>query len=234
MSARRSTLHARRRHAAAATTVAAGVVHVAAAGPHLSEGWLLAASFLAMGMLQLALGIGLALRPGGRVIGFGAVGVHVIALSAWALSRTVGLPAVLHPGVEPVGLADGIAASMALAAVVLLAWRATRPAPMGRSRAASVTVFTFAWVLAITGTATGLSDLAGPQHGHDAGEHEADHHDATHDDTGNAPHHDTLEHETSAPRPQPEPRPEAADEAESATPSPGSPEDHTHAPGDEH
>lgn len=234
MSERRSTLHARRRHAAAAATAAAGVVHVAAAGPHLSEGWVLAAGFLAMGMLQLALGIGLAVRRGGRVVDLGAVGVHVIALSAWALSRTVGLPAFLHPGVEPVGLADAIAASMALAAVVLLAWRASRPAPMGRSRAASVTVFTFAWVLAVTGTAAGLGDLADTEHGHEAADHEvADHHDAAHD-TGNAEDHDTGASATTTPRPDPEPPHEVVEEPEAATTSPASPEDHTHAPGEEH
>lgn len=237
MSERRSTLHARRRHAAAAATAAAGVVHVAAAGPHLSQGWVLAAGFLAMGMLQLTLGLGLAVRRGGRFLDLGAAGVHVVALCAWALSRTVGLPAFVHPGVEPVGLADAIAASMALTALVLLAWRATRPASMGRSRAASVTVFTFAWVLAITGTAAGLGDLAdtGTEHGHEAGEQgAADHHDAAHDDTGNAEHHDTGESQTATPRPEPVPPHEVVDEPEAAPTAPASPEDHTHAPGEEH
>lgn len=235
MSERRSTFHARRRHAAAAATAAAGIVHVAAAGPHLSQGWLLAAGFLAMGLLQLTLGLGLAVRRGGRFVGLGAGGVHVTALSVWALSRTVGLPPFLHSGVEPVGVADAMAASMELTAVVLLAWRATRPAPMGRSGAASVTAFTLAWVLAITGTAAGLGDLADTEHVHEAGEHEpADHHDTAHDDTGNAQHHHTGESEAATPRPEPEPSHDVIEDREAAPTSPATPEEHIHAPGEEH
>lgn len=243
MSHARPTVHARRRHAAAAASIAAGVVHVAAAGPHLSQGWLLAGGFLAMGMLQVALGIGLALRGDRRLLVLGAIGVHVVALSAWALSRTVGLPAFLHPGVEPIGAADAIAASMGLAAVVLLAWRASRPAPTGRSRAASLTVLTFTWALAITGTAAGLGDIADTPDHHHAGDHgEAGHHE------GAAGHHDAVSHDTgshtaTSPRPQPDPPSEVAhsdprtdlvEEPEPVSTSSESSEDHTHAPGQEH
>lgn len=243
MSHARSTVHARRPHAAAAASIAAGVVHVAAAGPHLSQGWLLAGSFLAVGMLQVALGVGLALRGDRSSLVLGAIGVHVVALSSWALSRTVGLPAFLHPGVEPIGAADAIAASMGLAAVVLLAWRASRPAPMRRSRAASLTVLTLTWALAITGTAAGLGDIADAPDHHHAGDHGAAGH---HDDA--AGHHDAVPHSTLSstaptPRPQPDPpsevapsdpRPDVVEEAEPASTFTESSEDHTHAPGEEH
>lgn len=236
MSHASSTFHARRRHAAAAASIAAGVVHVAATGPHLSQGWVLAGSFLAVGLLQVTLGIGLTVRGGRRFLVLGAIGVHVVALSAWALSRTVGLPAFLHPGVEPIGAADAIAASMGLAAVVLLAWRARRPAPRARSRAASLAVLTLTWALAITGTAAGLGDIATTRDDHHAGDH------------GAPGHHDAVQHEAGSstatnPQPQPDrpaevahsdPREEVVEQPEAASTVPESSEDHTHAPGDEH
>lgn len=245
MSHAKPTVHAPRRHAAAAATIAAGIVHLAATGPHLSEGWILAAGFLTVGILQVALGIGLALRGDWRSLGLGVVGIHVLALSAWALSRTVGLPAFLHPGVEPIGAADAIAASMGLVAVVLLAWRARRPASVGRSRAASLTVLTVAWALALTGTAAALGDIAHTApHGHHGGSQEsAGHHDTVPHDTGETEHPDTKDHSATSPPPQQDrpskvgpsdPQPKVVEEPADASPSPETPEDHTHAPGEEH
>lgn len=69
------------------------------------------------------------------------------------------------------GLADATTAAVELAAVVLLAWRVARPAPIGRSRAASVAVVSVAWVLAVTGSAAGLGALGQNPHGHDGAGH---------------------------------------------------------------
>lgn len=168
-----------RQHVAAAASAGAGVIHVVAAAPHASEGLLLAATFVVVGALQLTLAVLLAAGRGGSRLDRAAVGVHGIALAGWVLSRTVGLPAFLHPGVEPVGAADLTAAVFAVAAIALATWRLARPAPLRPSRPVSITVFTLAWVLAITGSAAGLETLtrAGHEHGHHAvGDHAHDHH----------------------------------------------------------
>lgn len=94
---------------------------------------------------------------------------------------------------------------MELVAVVLLAWRATRPVPMERSRATSITVFTSAWALAITGAAAGLGDIADTTDGHHAVDHEAaDHPGAVQHDTGTVEHLETGTRKVTRPRPQPD------------------------------
>lgn len=111
--------------AAVTMTAAAGVLHVAAALSHRDVSLLLAAAFLAVAAIQLAV-VATARRWPDATLEV-LVGTNLAAVGAWAVSRTVGLPLVAV-GVEPVGLAGLVTVALQLAAVglVLLAprWQA--------------------------------------------------------------------------------------------------------------
>ncbi|MDP8957739.1 MAG: hypothetical protein M3N51_00725 [Actinomycetota bacterium] len=129
------------RQSAALLTGAAGVLHLAVVAEHLAVAPVLGALFALAAGLQLAWAWLMMLRPLARFAGLlstiGAVG-NAGGVSAWALSRTVGLPFGHIPGVpEPIGLLDVTATAFQVAALAgLLAtlhpWSATRrPSPVG-------------------------------------------------------------------------------------------------------
>lgn len=109
----------------ALASVAAGGVHLAAAGAHLQESVVLAAAFLVIGSLQVVLGA-LVWRGLSRPLATALTVIHLVALAAWAASRTVGLP-VGHPGPETVGAADLVTVGLELVALAALALRSWRP-----------------------------------------------------------------------------------------------------------
>ncbi len=103
-----------------------GLVHASITPAHLAEWWALGALFAACAVAQLALGVALAVRPRPRVLR-AAIAVGVVAVAAWALSRTVGLP--LAPGrllVERAGPLDVLTTLAEAITVALLAGRLDR------------------------------------------------------------------------------------------------------------
>lgn len=97
---------------AAAASAAAGLVHAAAAGSHSADRTL-AAIFAVTAAVQLGWAALAATRPSRRVAQAG-VALGVIALLAWLVSRTTGLPlGESLSGREEVGVQDGLAALFA-------------------------------------------------------------------------------------------------------------------------
>ncbi|MEZ5135555.1 MAG: hypothetical protein R2699_11015 [Acidimicrobiales bacterium] len=110
----------------AALCIGAGAIHLAMVPAHGAESTLLALMFGAMGWLQIGLGIALVMRPSRAVLGMTAL-VQLVAIGAWIVSRTWGLPFGAHPGVpEATSWADGVTVAfegLLLGGVVLaLAW----------------------------------------------------------------------------------------------------------------
>ena len=116
MSPRRST----RGLLAALSMMGAGLIHLAAIRSHLGSPTAVA-SFTGIGIIQILLGASL-LQPGNlRFKRAVVVGVGVLTLGAWLVSRTWGLPAMSgHIGAEPVRAADLAAASLELTSLALI------------------------------------------------------------------------------------------------------------------
>ena len=96
----------------------AGLVHAAMAPAHLAASTADGVGFLVAGTVQLVVAVLVVARPsrGTSVI---AAGVSAIALGAWVVSRTAGLPYGAHEGVaESIAFVDG--ATVALEALALL------------------------------------------------------------------------------------------------------------------
>ena len=103
--------------------LAAGVIHLAQVGPHLTESWAFAAFFLIVGTVQVvAAGFLLRTWPAGW-FRFGILGSAAV-IGIWVLSRTVGLPFGPEPGgAEELGAADAAASlAEAITVVVLGLW----------------------------------------------------------------------------------------------------------------
>lgn len=145
-------------------TAAAGVTHIAAAVPHFADATVFGLSFVGAGWVQLALAAALLVRPRRPVVAAAAL-INVLALAAWALSRTVGLP-LGHSGVEPVALADAITVGLELAAVGLIAarWAGSR-IMLGRT-AGAIGVLGIAVIVATGASATAIAALGTSGHGH--------------------------------------------------------------------
>lgn len=145
----------------ALSVIGAGLIHLAAIRTHLGSP-MAVASFTGIGLVQILIGASL-LQPGAlRLKRFAVVGVGVLAVGAWLVSRTWGLPVVSgHSGPEPLGLADVAAATLQLASLllVLLPDRATATGPH-RVRGALMALP----VVAVSALAS-LSLLSVPSHG---------------------------------------------------------------------
>jgi hypothetical protein len=103
---------------AASASAGAGLVHAAAAGAH-AEHRLLAVSFAAAAVVQLAWAAMVWLRPATRALVLWGVAVQLAAVAVWAVSRTTGIGWVLGlEGVEPVTLQDATATVLELLAVL--------------------------------------------------------------------------------------------------------------------
>lgn len=157
----------------APASLLAGGIHLGAVPSHLAAWPLQAWAFLAVGLLQAGCGAAW-LVTRGRGPARALVGVHVAAVATWAVTRTVGWPAGPFAGdVEPVAVADAVAATVALVALVALflgGWqRRSRPG-RGRALAAGLGLFALAAssVALVPGLAHGPDDHAhGPdEHAH--------------------------------------------------------------------
>lgn len=87
--------------AVTASAAAAGV-HAAVTPPHLAEGALVGSFFVFSSLFQLGWAALMVLGPHRRLLELGAV-VNAACIVLWGLTRTVGLPFGLLPGVEGVG-----------------------------------------------------------------------------------------------------------------------------------
>ena len=134
-SARRETLWA---SAAVAGSAAAAIVHLLVvpghlrpeAGPWLAPAFILVAALQGAWAYAVARSLAMAsARLAGRLLQAGLL-LHGGALTVWALSRTVGLPAQIYPGPPPgVGLPDLAAVAWQLLAITsAVALLRTRPA----------------------------------------------------------------------------------------------------------
>lgn len=153
---------------AALLTAAAGATHLAAAVPHFSTNPLYGTLFVGAGWTQLILAA-LLLASARAGLARAAVVVNAMAIAAWGLSRTVGLP-LAHT--EPVLLADALTVALEVAASGVLVARLRGAAFGWRDGQPSVLP-----LIAVLALATGASTVAiaglgsgGHEHGADSGD----------------------------------------------------------------
>ncbi len=117
---------------AAACMAGAAVVHLGVDGEHFAEWWLFGVFFLVLAALQVLLAV-LSWQPVRRPMLISGMVVNLLVVALWAVTRTAGLPFGPDPGTaEAVGIPDVLTvvlelASVALAAVVLIRLRQSRP-----------------------------------------------------------------------------------------------------------
>jgi hypothetical protein len=187
--------------ALASLLAGAGLVHVAMAPAHLGSSTSDGAGFLAAGVVQLGVAALLVIRPR-RWVRASAGVVSAVAIAAWVVSRTAGLPYGEHQGTaESIAFVDGATATLEASAVVGAArWflrasdRPASDAPVPTSPRNGILLKAFS----VGALALALAAIASPSarnHGHS--EAAADgHHAATgHDHTGTA---DTATTDTAA------------------------------------
>jgi hypothetical protein len=142
---------------AGALTVAAGLVHAAAAGAH-AEHPSVVLLFAVTAAVQVGVGALLIGRPSRWALVAGA-GVNLAAATAWAVSRTAGLPLIAELAQrEAVGVQDVTATALEVVAAVLAlvaVWAA------GPARAAWSPVLLLALVPAMVGMATPATHVEG-------------------------------------------------------------------------
>lgn len=219
---------------AALTSMGAGGVHLAVAGPHLAESVALGIAFLVVGWVQVLLAAMVMRRPGPLLAG-SLVAVHALALGAWAVSRTVGLPLV-GGGVEPVGPSGLLTVALEVAAVGALALSGVG-ARAGWRMPGSAAVAAVAVVL---GTASAGVAYVGTGHGHGQRADDSSAHGEATSVVGEDPVADVRTsprspaaspgrraHPTSTPEP-------STAAAEAAGDGHGADDGHTHADGEDH
>lgn len=150
----------------ALSVMGAGLIHLAAIRSHLGSPAAVA-SFTGIGMIQLLLGASL-LQPGSfRVKRAAVLGVGVLAVGAWLISRTWGLPAVSgHAEPEAVQPTDLAAVALQLMSLVLILLPVRSP-QVHQSRRFTPTLSALP-VVAVTALAS-IALLAVPPHGHTPG-----------------------------------------------------------------
>jgi hypothetical protein len=147
----------------AVASLGAGGIHLAASGPHLAESVPLGVSFLVVGWLQVLLAAAFWRRP----TWLGAVGLaalHIAALAAWAVSRTVGLP-FGHVGPEPLGVGGLTAVGLQVVGLAAVAWFLREPA---RVRPLPFVAALGAAAVVLGGASVAVVDV-GAGHGHETG-----------------------------------------------------------------
>lgn len=157
----------RRAALASAVTLAAGLIHAAAAVPHFGDDTLLGTGFMLVGWAQIVVAGLLLRRVASRRTAAAAVAIHLGALVALVVSRTVGLP-VGHGGVEPMAFPDAVTAALEVVAVSVLLWWLTRPVVTTRHRVVAGTGLAAVWLLAMTGSTLAVADLGTSGHAHEA------------------------------------------------------------------
>jgi hypothetical protein len=148
---------------AAAIHLAAGPEHVEALGD-LGLGFYWAA--LVQGVFAVAW---LASSRSRRLASFG-IAANLALVAAWAVSRTVGLPA-LPGGAEPVGSADAVTVLLEVGLVALLmlheAPRDRRRSDHDRPRAIGTSALLAVGGVAVLATAIAMVDIGAGHHGED-------------------------------------------------------------------
>jgi hypothetical protein len=190
---------------AAAASIAAGLIHAAAAGSH-AELATLSMLFAITAVAQIGWGAAALVRPTPPVV-IAGLGINLAAFGAWLTSRTVGLSAVegLEAG-QTIGFQDGLAAGFALLALgagTVVVADVSMPRLGQAAVPAIIALLAFATVPAMAQP----HDHGSHDHGDDvalaAGEvtaagdgHDDDHvHDESHDH-GDDGHHDDGHHGT--------------------------------------
>ncbi|MFP5317741.1 MAG: hypothetical protein ACLGI2_05535 [Acidimicrobiia bacterium] len=151
---------------AGAATVAAGLVHAAAAGAHPGDPDL-AVLFAATAAVQLALGMAALLRPRRTALAAATL-VNLAAAGVWGASRLAGLPMIesLHHR-QAVGLQDGMAVLAEVVAVVA-AGQALRSGLRPAAFPAASPVLALAVVPALVGMTASHSHPEEHAHGEEA------------------------------------------------------------------
>jgi len=184
------------------SSLGAGAIHAAAIGVH-AEHRPAAITFVIIAALQLAWGA-LALVRTNRLIALLGAGIGLGAFTGWVWAKLWGISFI--PGLEeaePVQTADGIAAAMALASVLLIGFavwaqrnttiRVPRP-PLAMTAVAVLAISLFG--MAAGGThahAGGHGETAGGGHGDSHGDTAA----GAHDDHDDHDEEDAVAHEPS-------------------------------------
>lgn len=158
----------------AGLSLAAAVIHLAAAPSHSGELDELGAGFLVAAALQAAWARAILGGATWRTIAAG-VAINAAIVAAWVFTRTVGLPVGTSPFVpEPVGLPDGasvvfeLALLAGLAVVATTRGRSSRTLAQARPFVAIAAVPILGLVMLTTSFAT-MAILAGADHGADYG-----------------------------------------------------------------
>ena len=100
-------------------SIAAGVIHVSAAGDH-GDLPVMFAGFMVVATLQVALGVLLLRRPPSRLLIAGGIVLMLSSIGLWVLSRTAGLPFLPDGHVEPIGFKDGVTKLFETASIPML------------------------------------------------------------------------------------------------------------------
>jgi hypothetical protein len=104
---------------AAILSIAAGVIHISAAGDHTGLP-VMFVGFMIVATLQVALGGLLLWRRPSKLLIAGALALMVSSLGMWMLSRTAGLPFLEDGHLEPIGFKDGVTKLFELGAMPAL------------------------------------------------------------------------------------------------------------------
>lgn len=164
------------------SSLGAGAIHAAAIGVH-SEHRSAVIAFTAVGALQLGWGV-LAMVRGNRLVALVGALISAGALAGWSMAKTTGISAIAGlDEAEAIQTADGLAAGLALCALLLLAFAA--PRGLGQHRTMRLPLP----ILAVAVSAvTVFGMVAAGSHAHAAGGHDsatgaagaagADHHSA--------------------------------------------------------
>ena len=170
------------------TSIAAGVIHISAAGDHTNLP-VMAAGFISVASLQGGLGVWLLLgRALSRPLLAGAMALMLGSVGMWLMSRTIGLPFLPGGHMEPIGFKDGVTVLFELACIPGLALLLNReldgvtlPSPrlgnqaLGFLAAASFALFMPALLLGGGGHHS-AGQMAAGGHEDGAGSGGADHH----------------------------------------------------------
>lgn len=115
---------------AALASIGSGLVHAAAAGTHGDEPTMVVL-FAAVAAVQAAAGLALLIDPR-RAVLVGAASANLVAVAAWAASRTTGLPVIGSlQAQQAVGAQDLAAATLAAASAILALAALRRPVEGG-------------------------------------------------------------------------------------------------------
>jgi hypothetical protein len=151
-------------------SLGAGAVHAAAIGAH-SEHRAAVVTFSALALLQLGWGA-LVLARTRRSFALAGAVINLGAVAGWALAKSSGIGFIAGlEAVEPIQLADGIAAGLAaVAALAALRWLGS--SYRGRTSGLTSTRLSTVALVTVALASTGMVAAGGHRHVHDAAGHE--------------------------------------------------------------